>query len=339
MRAARLEKVGSIKIVSIPDPVAGPEEIVVGVEAAGMCGTDRHILKGEYPARPPVTLGHELEGRVHSVGPDTSLRVGTRVTVDPNISCGYCRYCRLGLVAHCDLLSAIGVDRDGGFASYVVVPERQAYQLPASVPIGHGALCEPLACCLRALDHAMVRPGCSVAVFGGGVIGQLLVQLARLGGATTIALSTRQEKRRALAESFGATATIDPAASDAADMIAGPGGVAPGGVDVVFEAAGVAETFQQALRSARRAGRVVVVGVAPKGLTVPINPFDLFARELRIQGSYLNPLTHGRAAELVSSGCLELGPLITRTVSLDEVPGVLDGPPLSGDTKTVMVPQ
>ncbi len=194
----------------------------------------------------------------------------------------------MGLVAHCVELRAIGVDRDGGLAPLVAVPERQAYEVPPDLPSGFGALCEPLACCLRASDLAAVRPGESVAVIGGGVIGQLLSQLARLAGGKVI-LVTRQPERRALAESLGASASIDPAAAEVAQAISGPSGLAPGGVDVAFEAAGVEDTFHQAIAVVRRAGRVVVVGAAPSSMRVPISPFELGRARGRCHGLVPQP--------------------------------------------------
>ncbi|HUB68911.1 MAG TPA: alcohol dehydrogenase catalytic domain-containing protein [Acidimicrobiales bacterium] len=337
MRALRLETIGSVSLKTLDEPAAGEGEVVLQVGRTGICGSDRHLISGEYPAVPPVTLGHEVEGTVVEAGAGSSLAAGTRVAVDPNIACMKCRYCRLGLVAHCLSLHAVGVDRDGGLADYVVVPERQAYALPDDLPSGFGALCEPLACCLRAIDHARVTPGQTAAVLGGGVVGQLLSQLARLGGAKVV-LVTRQRERRELAESLGAAATLDPSSGDVAGAIAGPAGFAPGGVDVAFEAAGVEDTFQQSMAVVRNAGRVVVVGAAPSSLKTSISPFDLFARELDIVGSHLNPLTHGRAVDLAASGSLDLAPLITRTVGLGEAEAVLMGEPGRGEVKVQVAP-
>jgi L-iditol 2-dehydrogenase len=336
VRALRLEQLGSVSLRAVPPPVATAGEVVVRVTVAGICGSDRHLISGEYPAVPPVTLGHEFEGVVTEAGPGTTTTVGSRVAVDPNIACLNCRYCRMGLVAHCTNLRAIGVDRDGGLAELVSVPQRQAYELPDDLAPGLGALCEPLACCLRAMDHALVQPGDKVAVLGGGVIGQLLAQLARVSGARVV-LVTRQKGRRDLAESLGAAATVDPLNTDVGEAIGGHHGFAPGGVDVAFEAAGVEDTFRKAMEVTRCAGKVVVVGAAPSSLTLPFSPFDLFARELQVIGSHLNPLTHGRAVEMAASGLLDLGPLITRTIDLSEVETVLTHPAAPGDVKVQVV--
>jgi len=338
MRAARLVSVGTMVLEEVARPVPGPGDLLVRVAACGICGSDRHMFRGEYPTALPVTLGHEFCGTVEAVGAGvTRLAPGTLITGDPNIACGHCVHCRAGRPNLCDSLTAIGVFRDGGFADYVIVPQGQAIELPAALSPLHGAFSEPLACCLHGLDVARIRPGDTVAVLGGGVIGLIMVQLARLAGATRVVLSTRQRPRRALAEELGATHTVD-AAQDVVAAIAGPGGLVPGGVDVVLECAGVAQTFRQGLALARRGGAVVVFGVMPRGEEVAVSPYDLLVNELRLESAWLNPHTHGRAAAMIGSGVLELDRLITRTIPLAEVPAVVGAAPGFGEIKILAIP-
>jgi L-iditol 2-dehydrogenase len=340
MQAARLNAIGEMRVETVDKPSPGPGEVLVRVEAAGLCGSDRHMFRGEYPTALPVTLGHEFCGIVEAVGVGAGrIGVGTRVTADPNIACGYCPACRMGRPNLCHNLVAIGVFRDGGFAEYVAIPEAQAFELPAGLDPIRGAFSEPLACCLHGLDVARIQPGDSVAVLGGGVIGMLMVQLARLAGAATVVLSTRQSTRRALALELGATHAIDPGAGDPVAAIAGLGGIAPGGVDVVLECAGVPETFRQSIGMARRGGAVVIFGVMPKGEVVGVEPFDLLFRELRLEGAYLNPMTHARAARMVASEGLELDRLVSRTIGLAELPEVLAASPAAGEIKTIVLPR
>ncbi|MFA6034155.1 MAG: zinc-dependent alcohol dehydrogenase family protein [Myxococcota bacterium] len=339
MRAVRLEAVGSIALHEVGKPVAGPDDLLVRIEACGICGTDRHLFHGEFPCRPPVTPGHEFSGIVEAVGANVSgFSIGDRVTGDPNIACGRCVHCHAGRVNLCGNLSAIGIHRDGGFADYLALPHQQAFILPAGLNPLHGAFCEPLGCCLHGVDLAGIRPGGSVVVLGGGVIGLLTVQLARLAGATTIILSTRQASRRALAEELGATATVDPTAADVIEAISGPSGLGPGGVDVVFECAGVKETVEQSMRLARAGGTVVIVGVTPQGMKAEFEPFDLLFRELKVFGSFLNPFTHRRAADLIASGAIEIDRLISRRVPLEEAAAVIANPPAPGEVKVLVVP-
>jgi L-iditol 2-dehydrogenase len=339
MKAVRLESIGNIFVRDIDKPTPGADDLLVRVEACGICGTDRHLLHGEFPSAPPLTLGHEFCGIVEEMGSDVQgFSLGSRITGDPNISCGRCPQCLAGRVNLCRNLKAIGISRDGGFADYVIVPQRQAFEIPLTLDPVHGAFCEPLACCLHGIDMAEIKAGSSVVVLGGGVIGLLTVQLARLAGATTVILSTRQQSRRTLAEEIGATATVDPSAGDVIEQIAGPNGLVPGGVDVVLECAGVAETVQQSTRLAKAGGTVVILGVLPQGEKVEIEPFDILFRELRVLGSFINPFTHRRAADLVASGKIEIDKLISRRISLEDAPDVISRPAAPGEVKVLVIP-
>jgi len=321
-------------VEDVPRPVPGPHDLLVKVEACGICGSDRHMFRGEFPTARPVTLGHEFSGIVEAAGAAVEgLRIGTRITGDPNISCGRCDDCLAGRPNLCAGLSAIGVHRDGGFAEYVLVPAGQAVALPPGLNPLHGAFCEPVSCCLHAIDVARIPPGGSVAILGGGVIGLPMVELARRAGAGTVVLSTRQAPRRALALELGAHHVVDAGA----DPVAAVRAILPRGADVVLECAGVAETFRQSVAMARRGGTVVLFGVVPEGEQVALSPFELLTKELRLESAWLNPLTHPRAAELIADGALSLDRLITRTISLDEVPAAIAGAPVFGEIKLVMV--
>jgi L-iditol 2-dehydrogenase len=334
MKASRLLAYGRMEAMEVPRPVPGPRDVLVRVEAAGICGSDRHMFRGEYPTALPVTLGHEFCGTIEAVGAEvTRLEVGDRVTADPNIACGHCDACRAGRVNLCANLQAIGVTRDGGFAEYVVIPEGQAIVLPADLDPLHGAFSEPLACCLHGLDVARIKPGDAVAVMGGGVIGLLMVQLARLAGATTVVLSTRQAPRRELALTLGATHVVDPGMQTGAEAIRS---IVPQGVDVAIECAGVPETLAGSLAVARHGGSVVLFGVMAKGRRMEIEPWDLLVREVRLEPAYLNPHTHGRAAAMIAAGALKLDPLISRVVGIGDVAGELGGEPRFGDVKVMV---
>ncbi|MBB3655244.1 L-iditol 2-dehydrogenase [Rhizobium sp. BK650] len=339
MKAVRLEATGRLLLREIEKPIPGADDLLVRIEACGICGTDRHLFLGEFPSHPPVTLGHEFAGIIESVGPEViAFRPGMRVTGDPNIACGRCEECHNGRVNLCRNLQAIGIHRDGGFADYVILPQKQAFELPLELDPLRGAFCEPLACCLHGVDLANIKTGSSVIVLGGGVIGLLTVQLARLAGATRILLVTRNSEKRALAETLGATATFDPSHADAVSSITGDQGLLPGGADVVFECAGVPETIMQAPKLARRGGTAVILGVMPQGAKIEIEPFDLLFREVSLISSFLNPFTHGRAADLIATGTIKVDPLISRLITLEQAPEAIANPALSGEIRTLVVP-
>ncbi|MDE1994558.1 MAG: zinc-dependent alcohol dehydrogenase family protein [Rhizobiaceae bacterium] len=339
MKAMMLEEVGKLALIELEKPVPLGDELLVRVEACGICGTDRHLYLGEFPSRPPVTLGHEFAGIVEAVGRDVKgFTPGMRITGDPNIACGRCPQCHRGRVNLCHNLQAIGIHRNGGFAEYVIVPQKQAFELPLSLDPMHGAFCEPLACCLHGVDLTDIKPGSSAVVIGGGVIGLLVVQLARLAGATTVILITRNEAKRRLAETLGATATVDPSSGDAVAKIAGIDGILPGGADVVFECAGLKETVEQAPRLTGRGGVTIILGVLPSGLKTEIEPFDLLFREIRMVASFLNPFTHKRAAQLIASGTIVVEPLISRRIGLGEAAEAIAHPAGSGEIRTLVAP-
>jgi L-iditol 2-dehydrogenase len=339
MKALRLEATGRLAVVEAEKPVPGPNDVLVKVDACGICGTDRHLFHGEFPSTPPVILGHEFTGIVEAVGSGVkNFRAGMRVTGDPNISCGLCPECQRGRVNLCRNLRAIGIHRDGGFADYVCMPETQSYALPAGLDPLHGAFCEPLACCIHGIDMAGITTGQSVVVLGGGVIGLLVVQLAHLAGATRVVLATRNAEKRRLAEELGATSTVDPSAGDIVELICGRNGILPGGADVVIECAGVPETIEQAPRLARKGGTAVILGVMPQGAKVSIEPFDLLFREIRLLGSFVNPFTHARAADLIASGAIKVEPLISRRIGFEEALKTIANPAPSGEIRALVIP-
>lgn len=335
MRAARLLATGRMQVEDVARPVPGPGDLLVRVLACGICGSDRHMYRGEFPTAKPVTLGHEFCGVVEVAGSAaTGFAPGTLISGDPNISCGVCEQCRAGRPNLCPKLSAIGVTRDGGFAEYVLMPAGQAAALPAGLDPRHGAFCEPVSCCLHAIDVARIRQGGSVLILGGGVIGLIMVELSRLAGAGTIVLSTRQAARRALALELGAQHAVDASGPDADAAVHA---ILPDGADVVFECAGVGDTVTQSIRLAKRGGTVVLFGVVPQHDTVTVSPYELLTKELRLEGAWLNPVTHGRAAELIASCALSLDRLITRNIGLDEVPAAIAASPAPGEIKLMMV--
>ena len=330
MKAVVLSAVNALAIAEVEKPKPGIKECLIKVLACGICGTDRHIYHGEYPSAKPVILGHEFGGVIEEVGPSSKFKVGQVVSVDPNIVCGTCPDCIAERTAFCPELTALGVNINGGLAEYVLTPDSQIYPVKADLNPLHLAFIEPLACSIRGLDLANLKGGEKVAVLGGGVIGLLVVQLAKLAGASEIVLITRQKFRRDVALKIGATRVIDPNSEDVNTAVTN--------MDVVFECAGAVETFKQAQNISRRGGSVIVLGLTASDVTLEVNPFNIVVNELRIQGSFLNPLTQGRAAELVESGKLNLDILISKVVDLAGVQAILDAPPAEGDIKYIACP-
>ncbi|MEL6463727.1 MAG: alcohol dehydrogenase catalytic domain-containing protein [Pseudomonadota bacterium] len=328
MRATQLFEPGDIRTVDIPVPEPAAGEILIKVEAAGICGTDRHLYKGEFPSVPGKTLGHEFSGIIVDSG-DTEMVTGTRVTCDPNAWCGTCEQCLRGRVNLCENNIATGIHRDGGFAEFCTFPASKAVTLPMDLDKLHGAFCEPLACTLHGMDIGAARAGERVVVIGGGVIGLMAVQIAKLAGAEVM-LMTRSAEKQALGLSTGADHSVG--SENALRELW------PNGADLVVECAGVATTVAMSPKLARTGGRVVILGVLPQGEHVSIEPFDLLFREIQMHYSFLNPFTHARAAQMIADGAISVAPFVSRTISLDDAADAIASPPLPGEVRAIVVP-
>ncbi len=214
---------GNLEIRDIPEPVAGPGQVVVEVVATGICGTDIHIERGEYLSVPPVVLGHEVSGRVAEIGAGVSgLTVGDRVTTETYFhTCGKCRACLSGHINLCPERRSIGTHVNGGFARYVLVPAIKVHRLPESIDDVSAAMTEPLACCVHGvLELAGVTPGDVAVLSGPGAIGLLCMQVAKAAGATLVVIGTAADEGRLdLARRLGADHTIVAGRDDIAGFV------------------------------------------------------------------------------------------------------------------------
>lgn len=321
MKASRFLGNKTFAVTDLPTPHAGPGELVLRNQVCGVCGTDVHIYHGEpgsADVNPPVVLGHEYSGEVVEVGEGvTGFAVGDHVTVDPNIYCGHCAYCQNGKKQLCPSMEAIGVTRDGGFAQYSLIPASQAFKLEPTVPWEAAAMAEPLACCLHGIDLAGIQVGDKVCVVGGGAIGLLMVQLAKLSGASQIVLSEPNEKRRQVGLQLGANAALDPTRPDAQEAFAQ---VLDGGANVVIECVGNVPAVKSAFQFAGKGATVLLFSVPKVDATFDLPLFDVYKKELTIKGSFVNPDTHARAVALINSGKVDFGPIITHRFPLDQLP-------------------
>ena len=321
MKASRFLGNKTFAVTDLPTPHAGPGELVLRNQVCGVCGTDVHIYHGEpgsTDVNPPVVLGHEYSGEVVEVGEGvTGFAVGDHVTVDPNIYCGHCAYCQNGKKQLCPSMEAIGVTRDGGFAQYSRIPASQAFKLEPTVPWEAAAMAEPLACCLHGIDLAGIQVGDKVCVVGGGAIGLLMVQLAKLSGASQIVLSEPNEKRRQVGLQLGANAALDPTRPDAQEVFAQ---VLDGGANVVIECVGNVPAVKSAFQFAGKGATVLLFSVPKVDATFDLPLFDVYKKELTIKGSFVNPDTHARAVALINSGKVDFGPIITHRFPLDQLP-------------------
>lgn len=317
MQAYVLHGAEDIRLEQAPRPVPGPDEVLVKVRAAGICGSDLHYYAhgrcGNFIPTRPFILGHEFAGEIVASGDDANASlVGTRVAVDPSRPCGRCKLCRQGRYNLCpDMVyfgsASVVPPSDGCFAEYVVAPARNCAPLPDGFEYAWGALLEPLSVAAHAVQRSGGVSGKSVLITGGGTIGQMIQLVATAFGASKVVVSDVKPFARAFASEQGATATLDPTSSDCAAQAAE---LAPDGFEVVFEAAGVGAALTQAFGLCARGATLVQVGTLPDGTEIPAN--TLLTRELQYIGSWRFANVFERVIELVVSGRIDVRPLITR---------------------------
>ena len=318
---------GNVDLAERPERAPGPGEVALDVAAAGVCGTDLHIWLGEYDSVPPVTMGHEVCGTVAERGEGVDAGwEGARVAVETFFStCGECAYCRAGKLSVCERRRSIGTHVDGGFAPRLVLPARNLHRVPESMPDAAAALSEPLACvCNSLLDPPRVRPGDDVLVVGPGAIGLVAAQVARAGGGrVTVRGTERDGARLALAGELGFETSV--------------GGELPA-ADVVVECSGAGPGIADALRAARRRGRIVQMGL--RGAEVQI-PYDLICfKELTVTAGFAsNPASWRRAMALLEAGAVALEPLVTEVVPLRDWRRAFDASRAGDGVKFVLDPR
>jgi L-iditol 2-dehydrogenase len=335
MKAAVLHGPRDLRIEPAAVPALGPDDVLVRVTMAGLCGTDYSIWSGARPVGYPRVMGHELVGRVETVGRAvTRVEPGARAVVEPNYSCGTCPLCREGNRNLCLSRTAVGIDVDGGFAELVRVPARCVWPAPDGVADEALLVTEPLAVVTRAVDRATPHAGESAAVVGAGSLGLLALQVLRARGARVL-VASRTDRRFALARELGAAAThaiasragspTETAPGGRSDDLPRAGGVAlqdvardfsgREGVDLVVETAGTADAVNHALDLVRPGGRVVLTGL-PHDPT-PVTFFRVVRREVTILGSMIYQDEFGEALALVASGAVRGLPLLTHRFPLD----------------------
>ena len=313
MRAAVFEGEGRLVIRDVDDPVPAPDEVLIEVEACGVCGSDVQIINVPpgHPSTPPVIIGHEFVGWIRGVGAAVrDVAIGTRVVVDPDPKCGACASCKAGRPANCTNIVALGVYRDGALARYVTAPANSIYRISDDVPAEMAALVEPLACVVNGTNRAAIKPGESAVVFGAGAIGCLFIAVLRASGAAKIVAIEPSADRAKVARAVGADEVLTPEAWAARRTE-----LMPAGADVVVDAVG--SVLPQAIAAAGMGARVVMFGM--NGNARPeVHQVEIVEKGLAIFGSYISNFTFPAAIRLVESGQLNLAPMITATIPLED---------------------
>ena len=264
MKAAQIVRPGEASVIDAEIPSPGADDVLIKVRAAGICGTDLHIFKGEYEAEYPLIPGHEFSGEVVAVGASVrNFKVGDRVTADPNIPCNRCSYCQRNEPNQCRNLRAIGVTRSGAFAEYVVAPEGNVFSI-GDMTYSAAALIEPLACVVWGQKQVDVQPGDSALVFGAGPMGLLVAQALKQAGAARVVVTDVVPWRLEMAAQLGATEIVIADEKQSASLK----NIEPDGYNIVADATGIPPVLEGTFQYASPRGKIWVFGVTPQGTQV-----------------------------------------------------------------------
>jgi 2-desacetyl-2-hydroxyethyl bacteriochlorophyllide A dehydrogenase len=330
-----------LEMQEIPTPEYGQHDVLIKVKAAGICHSDAHYRAGISPVRPvPLTLGHEVAGVVENIGSQvTSVKIGDRVCLHYNISCGDCYHCSTGNDQFCDKVLMLGHYANGGYAEYIAVPARNAIHLPDEIPFEQGAtlMCAS-ATAFHALRKSRLKAGETVAIIGAGGLGQSAIQLARAFGAIEVYAVDINDKKLELASHYGAIPInglrVNPV-EEIKKLTKGRG------VDVAIEMIGLPQTMKQALQSAGVMARVVIVGLSNQPIQIDTYN-ELLGNEIELIGSNDHHLQElPLLVEMARRKILDTSKVVTRTVALDAhaINITLDElEKFSGDVRTVIVP-
>ena len=312
---------GNVELRDVPEPSPGPDEVMIEVKAAGICGSDIHIFDEDIklPIRPPVIIGHEFSGVVAEVGSSvTKWKPGDRVTSETSAHvCGECLPCRTGNYNVCAEKRLIGYWFNGAFAKYCVVPSRLVHKLPDNVSFLAGALCEPLACCVNGvIEKTRILPGDVVVIAGPGPIGLLSLQIAKSQGATVVLCGLSQdEKRLKLGEELGADLIINVEEEDPFQTVLKMTNGA--GADVFLECSGSPNAVRMGFQLVRRMGQYTQLGLTGRSFSLD---FDLVAyKEIIVRGMLGQRWTSwNRGLKMLSKGLVKTEPLISDVLPLSQ---------------------
>ncbi|HPA45519.1 MAG TPA: alcohol dehydrogenase catalytic domain-containing protein [bacterium] len=322
MKAAVFLGNEKIEVREVPVPVPPPGEVLVKVRACGVCGTDVHLYEGTaLGATPPVALGHEITGTVAGLGQGVNdLTEEETVCIDPVVGCGICRFCRRGRTNLCENYRIIGYARWGGFAEYLVAPRTHVHRIAPHVSAAGGILAETLACVLNGYNRLEIEPGSSVLLVGAGTVGLLWNNLITHSCVAELVQVDVIEERATLARELGA---------DRVWCTGHPDGIADfkkeyqGDFDLVVDCSGTPDGILLGMEHIRAGGTFMVFGVCDKNVTIPISPFDLFNKELRIIAAKMPPRTLAQAIRLIEAGVIDSDRIVTSTWGLEDVESCL----------------
>ncbi|MEZ5402969.1 MAG: galactitol-1-phosphate 5-dehydrogenase [Bryobacteraceae bacterium] len=314
MKALLMQEYKKMELVDMPVPAFGPDDLLIRVKACGICGSDVHGFDGSTGRRlPPIVMGHEAAGMVEAAGDNVKgFEPGDRVTFDSTVSCGACFFCSRGQINLCDNRQVLGVStpefrRHGAFAEYVTVPSRICYHIPDNLPFEHAAMIEAVSIAVHGVNRTPIRLGDSAVVVGSGMIGLLVVQALKKGGAGKIIAVDIEDNKLELAKSLGATDTLNPSRDDVPKAVQALTGGR--GADVAIDAVGATAPIKTCIASVRKGGHVTLIGNVTPQIELPLQA--VVSREVTLYGSCASNGEYPECIALIASGDIKVEPIIS----------------------------
>ncbi len=338
MKAIVYDSPRSFSYRDVPEPSLGSDEVLIHVKACGLCGTDLHIHEGEFNPSFPLIPGHEFTGEISDIGSAvTGWRAGDRVVANCNRACGGCFYCQRGQYLRCENLVAYGVQMDGGFAEYLRVKASDVFAL-GDLSWREATMVEPTACAVHGMETLDVKPGADVLMFGAGPTGQVLAQLLRINGAASLTVAAPAGPKLELASRLSADRVVAIDRNDPEQHRRALRDISANGFDYVVEATGAPQMCAEAMGQTRRGGEILVYGVYPDQATFPVNPFDVFRREITIKGSFAQIHDFGRSLSYLESGKVKVDEIVSDEFELKHWDRALDNAWGRRGIKSVLIP-
>jgi len=324
MKAIVYEAPRQFKYKDVPEPEIESDDVLVRIDACGLCGTDLHIHEGEFAPSFPLIPGHEFTGEIVALGAEVKdLQEKQRVVGNSNESCGKCFYCMRGDFLLCLNLRAYGVTQDGGFAQYLRIKADRIFPI-SNLSYREAVMVEPTSCAIHGMEVLAMKPGSDVLLFGAGPTGQVLAQLLKLNGAGRLVVAAPAGPKLDLIERLAADEVVVIDRKNPDQHRARLRELSPTGFDYIIEATGSASVCEDALQFARRGATLLVYGVYPDKDTVRFNPFDVFRREITIKGSFAQIDAFPRALAYLESGKIKVKEIVTDEFALGDFGKVLE---------------
>jgi len=324
MKAIVYTAPGVFSYTDVPEPTLRPDDVLIRVRACGLCRTDMHIHLGHFLSKFPLINGHEFAGEIVKMGAAVrDFAVGDRVVADNTELCGHCFYCRRNQPLYCDHFTSHGCNCSGGFAEFVAIRAEKVFRI-RNLSWREAIMTEPISCAVHGMDMIGLRPGSEVLLFGAGPTGLVLSQLLRANGAARLVVAAPAGRKLDLAGQLARCETVDIRRQDPSAHRKAIQQLAPNGFDAIIEATGVPALFQDCFHYTRKGTQIVAYGVYPEDGKVSISPYEVFAKELVVKGSFAQTHCFDRALMYLESGVVQVNNIVTHELPLKDYGKALD---------------